>query len=240
MITFILNTVNWVTHIQQTDALLTALGGSDVNYDAIRKPEAIGVRSAESVIRDEQSIDLVVHLINQNDIWAATNVSYEVEVAGKTLGPFTTSLAPKEEKFLTQSAIPFTGSNAPSVKAVILDTTWQKYADISRIPVDNWAFTNAHYGYVQTSSADAPFKTELTFILENKSVYGFRDVQVVVELFDGKGDLHGIASVTLDSVLTATSRPLTFRWPLRLPIDAAPVIHVNINHLDEDSIIRTR
>jgi hypothetical protein len=93
---------------------------------------------------------------------------------------------------------------------------------------------------VQTSAVDAPYRTELTFILENSSVYGFRGVEVVVELKNNNDDLAGVASVTLDSVLTASTRPLTFRWPLRLPIDVTPVIHVNVNRLDENSIIRTR
>lgn len=240
IILFILNTVNWATHIQQTKDILASLSGSDVNFASIRKPDPVTIMHTAAVIRDDHSVDLLVDLKNPNDIWAAESVTYQVEIAGKTLGPYTITLAPLEEKFLTQQAIPFTGSNAPSVVAKVLATTWQKYADISRLATDNWAFTNAHYGYVQTTAEDAPFHTELTFILENRSVYGFRDAQVVVELKDDGGNLLGIGSVILDSVLTTQKIPLTFRWPLRLPTNVTPVIHVNINHLDESDIIRTR
>lgn len=239
-IIFILNTVNWATHIQQTNDILSDLSGSDVNYGSIRRPQPISVMHAVSAMRDDKSIDLLVDVKNTNDIWAATAVTYQIELAGKTLGPYTVSLAPLEEKFLTQQAIPFTGSTAPAVKATVLNTVWQKYADISRLPTDNWVFANAHYGYVQTSSDTAPFKTELIFTLENKSVYGFRDVQVVVELQDSSGNVQGIASVILDTMLTTETRALTFRWPLRLPTNVTPVIHVNVDHLDESSIIRTR
>jgi len=237
---FIVNTVRWISNRQDTDNILTALGGPDVNYASIRKPQSITVQKTLSTIRDEKTADLLVHITNPNAIWSAPEITYQIELAGKILGPFTTNLAPKEEKFLTQQAIPFSGSTAPAVTVTILNTVWKKFADSSRLPTENWAFTNAHYGYIQTSAENAPFRTELTFTLENNSVYGFRNVAVVAQLQDTDGVIHGIGSVILDSILTNETRTLTFRWPLRLPGSITPIIHVNVNHLDEREVITAR
>jgi hypothetical protein len=238
--TFVYTSINWVSHIQETSDILTDLGSSDVLFDAIRRPVDIAVHSAQAVIRDDHSIDVVVNLQNQNDIWAATDITYEITIGGSSTGVSNTTLAPQEEKFLTKQSLPFSGTSAPAVQVNITDVTWKKFVDTSRLPTDNWIYTNAHYGYVQSSAADVPFKTELTFTVQNKSLYGYREVNVVAVLQDESGNIHGIGSVILEEMRSEQAKTLTFRWPLRLPTDSTPVIHVNVDHLNEDNIIRTR
>ncbi len=237
---FLYTTVIWVTHIQQTDDILSALSLPDVNYQAIRRPEELVVRSARAVIRDDHSIDIVAHLQNPNDIWAAVEITYEMTVAGATTGIATTALAPSEEKYITKQSIPFSGAEAPAIRVEIHDVQWKKFVDTSNLPTTEWIFSNAHYAYVQSAAEDIPLRTELTFTIQNKSVYGFREAQVVVLLHDDNGDIHGIGSVTLDEIVTEESRSLTFRWPLRLPTGLQPTIYVNIDQLTENRIIRSR
>jgi hypothetical protein len=237
---FVYTGANWLTHMQQTNDILSSLSLPIANYQAMQRPQDPVVRKAIAVKRDDKSIDLVVNMLNNNTIWAAAEITYEVIVGGSTTGTTTTALAPGEEKFLTKQSIPFSGEHAPAVQVNILNVMWQKFADRSRLPIQDWIFTNADYGYVQSAAEDVPFRTELTFTIQNKSVYGFREANIVVLLEDSDGTIHGIGSVILDTFLTEEKRDLTFRWPLRLPTNLTPVIYVNIDQLTEDQIIQTR
>jgi hypothetical protein len=232
---FGVNLVDWLTHIRQTQEILAGLSTPLPIYESVRRPENVVVIKAESVIRDEKSVDAYAHIRNPNDIWGAVHIEYEIFVGGNSVARSTTTLAPLQEKFLTAIA-PSSASTAPAVTFQVLDIQWEKFPDPEEIPVDSWEVLDPTLTVLDVQE-ELVFRTELRFTLKNRSVYGFRDAQVTVLMTDDTNTVHAVGSVTLDEITSLQSRELVFRWPARLDRSLTPVVYVNVDKLSENRII---
>ncbi len=236
ILVFLSTLINWMTHIAETNQITASLLEPSANFASIRKPEDPAVRRAVSVRRDATTVDAIVELVNPNDIWAATNIEYEILVGSTSTGRTTATLAPLQELILTTAATA-TG-DAPPVQFIIHEITWVKMAKVDHLPDDEWEFVDASLSSIQSSAQNALYKTQFNVTVQNRSVFGFRDAEVVVLLVDDENDVKAIGSVQLVAIESLESRPLTFRWPERLSRNLTPIIQINIDKLTEDRIIR--
>lgn len=236
---FVRQTIIWLGHIEETRLLWETISQTGVDYSAIQRPLPITIVKSKAIARDAQTVDLFVLVKNENTIWAATELRYELSLGSSSIGSEDITLAPGEERYIIKSSLPFSGGTPPAVKITQTTITWKKFADRSRLPDDNWEFQNPHYGWVQSSDETIPFKTELNFTLKNISVYGFREPEVVILMTDEGGEVQAIGHIILDAMQSQESRLLTFRWPERLESRLTPVISMNVDHLTEHRIIRT-
>lgn len=239
MLIFLLTLVNWLTHIQETRRIEAGLATDTVRFSAIRKPSDITFPRAQAVRRDVSSVDVVAQLKNPNDIWAATSVVYEVFVGGNSAGTEEVTLAPLQEKFITKMNIPNSSVARPAVQVTIHSVTWKKMVDQSSLPEVEWNFFDAQLLSVDSQEKDIPVRTTLAAQLQNKSVYGFRQPQVVVLLLDDADIVQGIGSIYVDQITSLETRTISFSWPERLSTSLQIEFHVNVDELTEDRIIRS-
>lgn len=230
--------IDWITHIGPTREVIQSLATNDIKHDSIKPPEDIQRVKSTSVRRDAEKIDIVAQLVNPNNIWAAIDVEYEVFIGSLSVGIEHITLAPLQEKYITKTQLPYTEEDLPSVNVTILDTTWKKMVKHENLPDAEWEFVDADFGYINAIEANVSYQTKLTFTLKNKSIYGFRDARIVVLLVDDMQEIHGIGNLPLDEITSLESRPVSFLWPRRLSSSLTPKIHINIDKLSEDLIIR--
>ncbi|MFH1426691.1 MAG: hypothetical protein ABIG66_04680 [Candidatus Kerfeldbacteria bacterium] len=237
VLVFLIITINWLTHIGQTNEIEAGLSQSVISYGQVEKPLNPVVVKSTAVRRDDSSIDIAVHVRNPNETWSATSLDYEILAGGVSAGRETITMAPMQEKYLVRSGVPFTGSSVPTVSAVLQSSSWIKTADLEVLPVDAWEFIQPSFRYIDGTDASV-FKSELSFTLRNKSVYGFREPQVVVLMVDDSNNIEAIASVVVDMIGSLETKEMVFRWPMKLERSLSPLIYVNVDKITEERIIR--
>lgn len=231
----IVQTAIWALNRQQTELYRAGFVQPQINFDSIETPKPITTARTGALFRDDASIDAYINVVNLNEQWAATDLEYEIFVGGKSTGREHATLAPAQEKYLTKMNIPFTGTSAPGITITIHNTQWEKIINPDEtLPHVGWDFQEASIRALNTED----LKTELTFTLRNKSVYGFREPQVVVLLVDDSNAVYAIGSVHVNEIGSLESKPLAFRWPKRFPTSLTPKIIVNVDLLTESRIIR--
>lgn len=241
---FIVQIITWAFHVRSTQQIWQAFPTNVVNFRAGGIPADIQVSQVAAVWHDDTSMDVVFKFLNTNEQWAATQVDYEVFLGGRSITQETTNLTPQQEKYLTAMRVPFAGvgsSTAVSATVNLLNVKWQRMSVVERaaMPLAQWEFNDMEFRNILSADKELPFATELQFTLRNKSVYGFREAQVVVIITDGAGTVQGLGSITIDEIGSLQTKPLIFLWPRRLTTSWGQNIYVNVDKLTEERIIRT-
>ena len=233
---FVVTLFDWATHIRQTDEIIYSLTQPAANFNALRERSDLSIRRAIAITRDEKTVDAFVEISNPNVLWAATYVEYEILVGGISSGKTTTTLAPGQALILTTSAK--TSVESPPVQMLIHDVTWKKLANTNSLPEENWEFTQTELSQIESSNENSIYQSQLKVTLQNRSVLGFRDVQVVTLLVDKENTVQAVGNIELVSIKSLENRELTFRWPKKLSKNLTPIIQINVDKLTEDRIIR--
>lgn len=210
---------------------------STINFNGSEQIDDVIITKAESVIRDDSSIDVVVALTNINNTWAAIEYQYDVIVAGSSAGRDTVVLAPGQTIYITRMNVPFSGDTAPSVQVEELNTEWQNYP-ITKLPNESWSVSEEAFRFIRNENEQAAsFQSELRFTLQNESVYGFVTPEVVVLLRNAEGTLMGIGSANLNQISPLEERALTFRWPRQFGTGMQSEVHISVDKITDESII---
>ncbi len=230
--------VDWLSHIKQTNEIMQIVSGSIVRYDAKNPPQDIQQRLATSVIHSEDSVSVVANLYNPNTIWGATKIEYEVFIGGISAGTEEITLAPLQERYITKTDLAFSGDDAPAVSIVMGDVIWKRIQRPDKLPEENWEYLNAEYDFINSEEGSLSFQTKLSLTIKNKSIWGYRQTQVVALMIDPENEIQAIDSFYIDEISSLETRDVTFFWPLKLSKDLKPTVHVNIDKLNEELIIR--
>ena len=110
--------------------------------------------------------------------------------------------------------------------------------DTAVLVSDTWEYSNASFGYVSAVTTNSVYESELSFTMRNTSIIGFQEPEVVVVLQDDTGNIVAVGSIILSRIDSLESRPIRLLWPQRYPRSLTPVIHVNVDKMNEDRIIR--
>lgn len=238
---FVVRFFDWAVHIEQTNEILTNLPKSINKYESRRPPKDLILPLSQAVNRDEGAIDIVVQIENTNDIWAATDVEYEIFSGGKSLGSEHISLAPFQKIYVTKIDIPHAGTDLPAISTIIHNITWKKFPNLEDLPVVDWTESDHVYKYIQAAEEGSalPFETEFSFNLRNNSVYGFRESRAVVLMKDEENVIHAIGAITMSKISSLEQKQLRYLWPKKLPRVLTADINIAVDLLTEDRIIRT-
>lgn len=238
VLVFLFYLIMWLTHIAETNRINEELNSSVINFNATEQPRSIETLMTTSVRRDDERVDVVVHVRNPNATWSASAMEYELLIGGQSAGMKTITLASMQEKYLVQTNIPYTGTSLPPVSLSIQQVEWKRTADQEALPTDDWEFINPSFRYIGEGSETSLFKSELSFTIQNRSVFGFREPEVVVQMKDASGTVQAVDAIILDQIDSLETRDLTFKWPERLPRTLDPVIWINVDKITEERIIR--
>lgn len=228
--------LQWVLNIAPTQAIRAGVSTSAINPDAVAAPVDIQVVRALAVRRDDASVDAVIELANVNRTWGASTLEYEVLIGGSAVETTPTTLAPGQSKALALTNIEFAGTTVPRVSVVVSRTEWGQYPDEAALPQNEWEFSSPSLRLIDAE--ESAFQTELQLTVRNKSVYGFREPEVVVLMENAQSEVVAIGSVVMDKARSLEQRVLTFRWPQRYQRSLTPVAYVNVDMLTDSRIIR--
>ncbi|MBI2411088.1 MAG: hypothetical protein HYV32_04325 [Candidatus Kerfeldbacteria bacterium] len=234
---FLFNAVNWAAHIQQTNQIWETISTPIYNLGARQNPKSLIPIRTEAVVYNDTSVDIVSDIRNPNTIWSAQDVEYEIFLNGSSTGVDHTTFAPEQEKMVTKMRIPFTGGT-PTARIEITHVEWKKTVGDDAVPQAAWNVTNTALRTVQSTEKDALFQTSLQFTIQNESVYGFREPEVVAILTDEEGRIQAIGRASLTQIDSLQTIDRTMYWEHRLPTTLQPKIVVNVDLLTEDRIIR--
>ncbi|HLD21967.1 MAG TPA: hypothetical protein VJB65_03640 [Patescibacteria group bacterium] len=237
--TFFVFVCIWLFNIRQTNMIWSQIPEQILNINSIRQPQQIAITRKKAVQYNDTSVDILVEMHNPNTIWAATDVMYEILVDGRTTGQEHATFSPLQERYLIKTQIPFGGQDLPTVSVNIIDVDWKKMVDVSTLPDVHWGINELKSFPIHSALEDFPFRTGVSFTLQNKSVYGFRDIDVVVVLEDENKNVFGVGRVSLSEITSLESRSIdAFKWPNYFSSSVIPQIFINVDVLTEDRIIR--
>lgn len=237
VLVFLVQLIIFLAGIPQARQVEQALLTDPVNYGARTRPASIIVQSAESVIRDETTIDIVASLENPNTGWAALEFEYDIIVGGSSAGRDTVVIAPGQTVYVTRMSVPFSAEEAPAVQVEVLNTQWINYPE-AKLPNESWTTSGEVFRSIRNEDEEnASFQSEMRFLLHNRSVYGFVAPEIIVLLRNQDGDLVAIGSATPNTIESLEERLLTFRWPQRLGTALETEVHVTVDKVTEESII---
>lgn len=241
VVLFLLTLTNWLAHRAQTDQIWRSFPTNVINVHVIPSPAMIVITRSDVVAHDDGNIDVLFIVENPNNEWAARALPYEIFVGGASVGGATISLSPMEQKAIIKSQLPVSGGQLPVVR-LVLDEKKMQWQHLSindpALPVVSFETVTMPVRAVTSNQANNPFHSEMEMTLRNKSVFGFREVQVVVRLEESDGKTVALASTYLDELPSLAEKELVFRWPARLSPALTPIIIVNVDRLNESNIIR--
>ncbi len=228
----------WLLHRSSTQKIEQSLLNSPVLFANRIAPQALQNIRSTAIRRDDSHVDALVQLSNPNTTWGALNHVVEVIVGGQSAGSATVSLAPGQTWYITRMNVPWTDPILPRVELVVHDAAWRRMPDIAAVIADTWEYTDTSFGYVDAVTTDAVFQSELSLTVRNTSIVGFREPEVVVTLQDDTGVSVAVGSIVFSQIGSLESRSIRLLWPQRYPRSLTPVIHMNVDKMNEDRIIR--
>jgi hypothetical protein len=212
---------------------------SNVTLPASRIPKPIVVDRSVAVFRGDGTIDVVVFMKNENPQWSATEIQYEVVAGSSTIPTATETLGANQEKVLLSPSVPFSGTALPSVRVTVQRVEWKKVIDASKRPNPNWTFSNAAFNSISADAEeDLSYLSQLSVVMRNNSVYGYKNVSVVAVIPDDKGGVRAASRILLDRISSLESRDLIFRYPVRVSGTVQPQIYVNTDIVNTENLIR--
>lgn len=228
---------SWVSHMGQTKKIWEGMALSPLSTVNRVVPDQVVTTRSQVVRRDDQSVDAVVVIENQNDTWAAAELTYEFIISGQSVGQRTVGLAPKQEHFATAIRVPWTGENTPQAEVRVIDVKWRRMVSTESLPSVDWQVAEPSFDVVRLVQNQQDEVSQFGMTLVNGSAYGFVQPEVVVILRDSSGEAVAIGSVSLNSAVAFSQQELTFQWPGRLPDSLTADVTVNTNRIDPEKII---
>lgn len=228
---------SWVSHMGQTKEIWEGMALSPLSTVNRVVPTAVVITRSTVVRRDDASVDAVVVIQNQNDTWAAAELTYEFVISGQSVGQRTVGLAPQQEHFATAVRVPWTGENTPQAEVRIVDVKWRRLVSTEILPSVDWQVANPSFDVVRLVQNQQEEVSQFGMTLINGSAYGFVQPEVVVILRDSSGEAVAIGSISLNSAEAFSEQELSFQWPGRLPDSLTADVTVNTNRIDPEKII---
>lgn len=236
---FIVQTIGYLINISSTRQALSDLAVNYVNYDAQKQPEEIVVIDSAILSSGAGKSDVFAHIRNPNNYWSASAITYQFVVSGQNISAKTTTLMPGEEKFIVEQDLGMssTGAISSDVGFKIIDIKWKGIKQ--NLPEINVVFEDIEYPIVEfseeaTDTSSTYGRVSATAI--NKSIYGFKDVDVTV-LLKSQNLPNAIAITHLRNFLAGESREIEFTWSRKLPFGAETKFITTTDLLDEDNLI---
>jgi hypothetical protein len=227
----------WLLHVPQTREIEQQLATSVLLYGEERAPEQISIESAYTVARSDDSVDLLISLRNPNAYWGATAVHYDISVNGKAIGTKTTTLLPGQQAYYAVVNIPAESPSTSTARVTLPKVEWKRIEKADTTIVPTWTTSNEKIHSVQATGEGSP-QSVLEFDLHNRSIYGFRTVDVVALVKDSSDTIIAIGYYPINEIQSLEKRHLTMQWPKHIPTTSNVTFSIHVDVLDSTRIIR--
>jgi len=179
-------------------------------------PETVVIGDAKALPRNGGRYDLVAPVTNPNDDWTARAIRYRF-VFGTETRIETISLWPGQSGYLMLLNVeaPSGTSSSPAVRAEIVETEWQRPADLTIFR--EIAFTVTDQKLTPVTTTNDGTATRVTATLNNTSVYSLRRLRFGVVLTNG-GSPVAVNEIVVPSIGTLGSVPVEATWLGGLPL----------------------
>lgn len=190
-------------------------------------PQEIVVTTKQFVPIGEQKGDVVAILSNPNDQWIAEKVVYEIFVDGVGQGEKAVFVLPTAQKYIfefnrsTQSAV-------PSVDITIIDTSWVRVRDASRLQ----RLSSLVVEDIVSENNFELDQFEVSGTLINDAGYGFWSLGMPI-IVSRQDRIIGVHYITLDMVEGFDRRPFAASWPTTLSSAETVTVIPDVNVFDD-------
>ena len=215
------------------ESLMQSLArGNGIVWQSIHEafnPKVPRVTIARHVRAEQGSYDLVARVVNVNEQWGAQRVQFHFVVNGKALDAQTTSLLPREGKYVFYFRFP--SPQPPRGVQVVIDSVeWVHHPSFlamearNEIFADRIQFVRGQGGYDRVRF-DAVNDSPFTFWQAGFAVVAFnQDIPVAVHY------------VTIEEWESRSRVPVEAVWFYRLPFVSRVEVYPDVPFLDPDSI----
>lgn len=203
-------------------------------------PENITVSELVSVPFSENETHIVLILENPNPQWAAS-LEYELFSGGSTAGKGSVTLEPLATKAVVKRSVPYSTASPPTPTVQLQDPRWQR-VNQGELPEQRWQ-TDLENGFsIQNIDAlgsnEDGYQTVAEFTVNNLSIFGYKNVEVVLILRNASGSIQAVEGQHIQSFSSLSNKTFRFFWPNRLLRNLEPEIYINANALDDSQVIK--
>lgn len=197
------------------EQLLGAVQGAGSFRSTVAQPQELTIGTAEVIVRDTTSVDVVTELTNPNAAWGASTITAHLTVNG--------TAQPAQQLFLNPSAHrPVLGlnvkvDNSANVTAVLVvdAVTWAR-ASSAALPEPNFTIDNP-VAEPSTVTVNGVTRDSVSVhaAVTNASVYSFNRVSIPILVLSGTR-VVGATEVTLNHWDTFVEKPIiaTYGYPI--------------------------
>lgn len=218
------------------ETIYNTIQEQSINFKNIPSPENLKTVRAKSLHLsgngDQEKIDAFLEVQNTNTRWYAQSITYQMSISGFTSDTLKTFILPEETKFFVIHNV--SGNTMLTPSLTVLDVQWKKIPlqkqDI-RLSVEKAEYHPVFYedalGYIQG---------EVITEIENKNIYGFREVQnIALVIF--QDEIIGIGEQKVARWNSSERQTLRFGWPKKFPVSSKVQILSSTDILNPENLI---
>lgn len=158
------------------------------------------------------TIDLVARIRNPNTEWGAEKIFYTFtlkDAANKDVKSLkgTAYILPKQTSFVVIPRVNISSSNIKDIHLDITGVRWRKFSNFIKLDL------NVKDIILTNPTNDPEFKTQLSALIINNSLFGLQDIKVIGVLFNQLKNPIAVNTGAIQTVLSGERRGVEMFWP---------------------------